>query len=362
MIATAKKSFAKDGLLFEGDSKLSSLKNRTQISKQKDYYLCPLSKVQLSEKQLGKQYIQPILKGKVELESIKRKGEVIAEGYELTKPCHNGTYSWPERQLIVRSESYARAQKKSLDKRLSKAGKELASLNDRKQGKKVFKKATDLKKACKAIELKYKVKGLLAIECRVSYEKKKIRAYKDKPERIERKMKYSVIVSKKQAAIEAKKELLGWRVYVTNQPKEELSLSKAINLYREEYRVERRIRNLKEVVLKVISLIEYDIAKALKAANRELAGLYAGNPHKTTATPTIGKIVEAFNDFAVSHVRIKETGSHFVFMPPLSTTQRDIVELLGFSPEIFYRLKKHKTIFTNIYLFKANCPFDFSAS
>lgn len=368
MIAVAKKSFARDGLLFEGDSKLSSLKNRTQISKQKDYYLCPLSKVQLSEKQLAKKYIQPVLKEAVKVESIKRKGNLIAVGYEVPKTCHNGSYSWSERQLVVRSENHTKAQKKSLDTRLAKAGRALTSLNDRKQGKKVFKKASDLRKACKVIELKYDVKGLLAIECRINYEKKKIRAYKDKPARIERKMNYSVIVTKKKQAIEEKKQLLGWRVYVTNQPKEELPLAKAINLYREEYRVERRIRNLKEevtallplflkkdnritalinvliLVLKVISLIEFDIAKALKANNKELAGLYAGNSHISTATPTIGKIVEVFNELSVSHVKVKEIGSSFVLMPDLSTTQLDIIELLGFSPDIFYRLKKHKTI------------------
>jgi len=371
MIAIAKKSFEKNGLLFEGDSKLSSLKNRTQISKQKDYYLCPLSKKQISEKQLAKKYIEPILKEQRALESIKRKDKLIAVGYEVSKTCHNGSYNWSERQLIVRSESYAKAQEQSLTNRLGKAGQELASLNDRKQGKKVFKKASDLKKACKAIELKYEVKGLLAIDCRITYEKKKIRAYKDKPERIERKMNYSVIVSKKQSAIEHKKQLLGWRVYVTNQPKEELPLKKAINLYREEYRIERRIRNLKEevtallpvflkkdnrisalinvliLVLKVISLIEYDIAKGLKAANKELAGLYAGNPTISTANPTIGKIVEAFNDFSVTLVNVKTTGSQLVLMPQLSITQQSIIELLGFSPDIFYRLKNHKTIFNS---------------
>jgi len=83
---------------------------------------------------------------------------------------------------------------------------------------------------------------------------------------------------------------------------------------------------------------------SLKGVNKELGGLYAGNPTISTATPTIGKIVEAFNDFSVTHVQVKETGRHFVLMPKLSTTQRDIIEILGFSPEIFYRLKKYKTI------------------
>jgi transposase len=47
---------------------------------------------------------------------------------------------------------------------------------------------------------------------------------------------------------------MGWRVYVTNHPKETFSLSDAVNLYREEYQIERRIRNLKEEVTALLPI------------------------------------------------------------------------------------------------------------
>ncbi len=369
MIKVAKASFGVNGLLYAGDTKLSSLDNRTYIVKQKDYYLCPLSRVQLPDSQLGKEYVEPILSGEVEVQTIKRKGQVIAVGYEVSEQRTHDGQTWEERRLVVRSQNYTKVQQKSLDSRLRKAMEELLDLNNRKQGKKVFKRSKDLKHACQEIVVRQDVVGLLDIDCRIQYEKKKIRAYKDRPQRIERKMIYSVVVKKEDKAIEAKKQLVGWRVYVTNQPKGDLSLSKALNLYREEYRIERRIRNLKEevtallplflkkdnriealinlliLVLKITAVMEYDIAKALKVANKELGGLYPGNPSITTTKPTIRKIIEAFADFSVAHIKRKGSGGYYVLIPQLSSLQQDIIELLGFSTQIFYKLKTPMAIF-----------------
>ncbi len=111
-----------------------------------------------------------------------------------------------------------------------------------------------------------------------------------------------MLVKKNEAAIVERKQSFGWRIYVTNQPKDSLSLQQAVLVYRKEYKIERRIRNLKEevtallllylrkdhriealinllvLVLKVTAAVEFDIARTLKDKAEELEGLYAGNP------------------------------------------------------------------------------------
>src|SRR5439155_12984494 len=95
---------------------------------------------------------------------------------------------------------------------------------------------------------------------------------------------------------------LGWHVYVTNQPAEQLSLEQAVLAYREEYLIERgfgrvigrplsvrplqlasdqRVKGLLRLLslgLRVLCLLEYQVRCQLAAQRQELAGLYAGNP------------------------------------------------------------------------------------
>ena len=54
-----------------------------------------------------------------------------------------------------------------------------------------------------------------------------------------------VTVSLNEAAVAAAVRQLGWRVYVTTQPPEQLSLQEAVMAYRSEYLVERAMGRLK---------------------------------------------------------------------------------------------------------------------
>lgn len=361
MIKQVKKSLPQDGLMWQGDCKLSSLGNRAYIAGIKDYYLCPLSGVQVSSAELHRQYVRPVLENKYELTEVIKDEVLIAEGYELSIEQEHEGLKWEERQLIVRSFAHASSQRKSLDNRILKAADALFALNYRKQGKAVFKTEQELRQAGDKILAKYKAEGLLEVEYRVDYEEKQIRAYKDKPMRTVRKMNYTVLVKKDENAISECKQSLGWRIYVTNQPKDNLSLQQAILAYRQEYKIERRIRNLKEevtallplflrkdhriealinllvLVLKVIAAVEFDIARGLKDKSEQLAGLYAGNPKISTSTPTISKIVEAFEN--VYAVFIYSENRLIRVMPPqLNNLQNKIIQLLGLSNDLYLKI------------------------
>lgn len=364
MIKEAKKSLDENGLLWVGDAKLPSMGNRHYIQSIGDYYMGPLSKVQLPEKVLYKKYVSAVLEGTIKLEEIERDGEVIASGYEVTESRSHEGSEWKERQLIVRSESYQSSQTKALDARLKKCGDALVNLNNSNtQGKKVFKDEKSLREACEKIIHTHKVENLLEVTYRITYQEKEIRAYKDNPARIEKQMTYHILVSKKKEAIERQKAMMGWRVYVTNHPSETLSLSDAVNLYREEYGIERRIRNLKEevtallpiflkkdnrisalinmliLVLKLVAGIEHEVATTLKEKGKELAGLYPGNPKITTPTPTIRKIIEVFKTISIAYIKQGQKITR-VLIPELSIVQKEILDLLGLPADLYKKLEQ----------------------
>lgn len=253
----AKQSLDKNGLLWVGDVKISALETRAFVVNNSDYYLSPLSKVQLPAEILWENYVRPVLEGKEELEEVKRAGEIIAQGYEKIvnqsyKAPNVKPQEWEERHLVIRSEQYAASQERGLLKRLSKTQKELEGLNARKQGKKTYSTEESLEKIVAEIIQKHKVKGLLKVANNIFYEEKHIRAYKDKAARIEKTMHYKITTEINHKALDHKVSTLGWRVYVTNKTADDLSLEQAILLYREEYKIERRIRNLKEEVTRLL--------------------------------------------------------------------------------------------------------------
>jgi transposase len=46
--------------------------------------------------------------------------------------------------------------------------------------------------------------------------------------------------------------------------------------------------------LRVLTLVEFEVRRSLQQAKEQLAGLYAGQPKRTTARPTTELILRAF--------------------------------------------------------------------
>jgi transposase len=357
-IKQAKASLAQTGLLWVADSKLGSLKNRSFIEKEEDYYLCPLSKVQLPTEKLLSKYLQKVLDEEIELEEIIYKDKVVAQGYVTSEEKQYDGDKWIERQFVVKSEQYAKSQERGLNSRLKKAIEEIEKLNRKASGKRVYKTTEELDDAIRKIINNRKVKNLLKIEQKISYEEKEIRAYKGRSARIEKKMSYSVEVKIDTVALEERVNILGWRVYVSNQGEDLMDIQRAVGLYREEYKIERRIRNLKEEVtkllpiflkkdnrirglinllmlaLKIISGIEYKVPKNLAKNEEELGGIYAGNPKITTATPTINKMMEAFKYYAIVFM-FNDNEITQTICPELNPTQSKIIKLMEINKTVF---------------------------
>ncbi len=367
-IQQAREGLERRGLLYVGDCKLMAFETRAYVQAGGDYYLGPFSKVQIPNETL-ETYLQPVWAGKQSLTSVYRtqedgQQERIAEGYELkatlTATVGEETITWVERRLVIRSLRHARASELALQARLTKAQAALEGLNEHKQGKHRFPDGESLLQAAERIVKQYRLEGLLCLSYIESVQERQVRRHKERPAetRIERRV--SLQVSRDEAAIQKAIAWLGWRVYGTNQPVEQLSLTQAVLAYREEYLVERGFGRLKgkplsltpmylqddrratglirllTIGLRVLTLFEFVVRRRLSERNEKLAGLYAGNPKRTTVRPTAETLLGAFKEIHLTVVTIGQQVHRHI--TPLSELQQKILTLLDFPVDTYTRL------------------------
>ena len=350
---------------------MAALQTRAQLVASGDYYLCPLSQKQVSREQRealiaraasGEAKLRPIKRERVDPLGIKPTVvEEIAEGYEISVPMvatHNQrVVRWKERRLVIRSHAYARAEAERLEGRLSRASSELRDLVARKQGKRRLNKK-QIEQAATEIIARHEVEGLLAATVTMETSRRKIRGYKGRPARTQVERSPIIALERQEAAIKEVKEQMGWRVYATNH--RDLSLSEAVLAYREQYRIEDGISRLKgrplglspmflqtesrmiglinllTIALRVLTLLEFQVRRGLKAEGQTLKGVYAGQKGRQTARPSTELLLEAFRgiDAVVGTVK----GELVSYLRPLTETQKRILSLLKLDDQIYNKL------------------------
>ena len=362
-----------NGLLIVGDSKMSAISTRTAIVAGDDYYLTPLphekSEPDLLDALLIQfQASQEKLTAVFLPEDVPNDGSdpdsklAIAEGFEVSR-LHSEMLgqekvSWEERCLLVRSFNYQQTMQAGLKQRLAKAEKALRQLTPgRGQGKYQIDNQENLKEAIARLEKKYKVAGLLAVSYTQEINERNVRAYGDRPARIERKVRFQVQVERNQEAIEWALFKAGWRIYLTNAPQDQLSLVQAVLAYREQYIEENIFRRLKGKMLsitplylqrddhaqglfhllslaaRVLALGDYTARQALAEQKEELGGIYPGNPKRSTPQPTMERMLEVFDNINLSIVHLAEQA--FCQVTPLTAVQERILSLLGLSSTLY---------------------------
>lgn len=362
-----KKSFPGQSLLVVGDSKMSALGTRATIAYNHDHYLTPLAHLKdepklLDELLAGRQMAEDEMT-LIFLEASRPAdgtapdpAEAVARGFEVSRSrsavvngCH---FTWEERLLVVRSFSYMHSEQAALQRRLDKAEAALRALTPaRGRGKQQMKDKKSLLAAIKRLEKQYQVQGLFTYQYERQVEKRQIRAHNGKPARVERQVRYQLTVQRDQAAIAAQMFKLGWRIYATNAPATELSLSQAVAAYRSQYLAENIFRRLQGKLLSItpvyvqrddhaqglfhlltiaaraLALADYTAKEALAEVKEELTGIYPGNPKRGTATPTMERMLQAFEDINLTILRLGEQ-VHYQ-LTPLTRVQERILALLG---------------------------------
>lgn len=365
------------GILYIGDSKMAAIEARGIIHKDGNFYLVPLpmtgetpallDKV-LSQLDAGEHELTPIFLPEDE-EKFKRLNKdpdpeaALARGFEIIlqrKTTIDGeTVTWDERICCVQSFRYAASQSKALDNRIANAEKDLQNLTPPPgRGIKVYQDETELKIAADKIIKHHKVEGLIEYTLERQESRKDIRAYGGKPARTETTIRCEVhTITKNDEAIEQSRKRLGWKLYSTDAPLADLSLTQVVLVYRDQYLVERDFARLKgplgitpmyvqrddhicglirllTMALRAMCVIEFSAEQKLLEDQDVLRGIYPGNPARSTETPSVALMLKAFNGLDLFITNFPN-GQHFEQISPLNEVQKKILYLLGV-PESIY--------------------------
>jgi transposase len=367
-IARVREGLGRRGLLYVGDCKMAALETRAFLQAGGDYYLCPLSEIQVPPAVLTS-YLAPVWTEEQAVTVIHRAepggpSKLIAEGFERREPVTaevaGNPYSWLERRLIIRSFQLAQAGERGLRTRLTKAQAAVTALNTRGRGQRRGADPGALREAVEAILARYRVQGLLHVRYKEQWWEQPLRRYGGRDATMRLEWDVQVTLNLDEEAVATAVRQLGWRVYATTQPSAQLSLQEAVLAYRNEYLVERAMGRLKgrplsltpmylerddhatglirllSLGLRALTLLEFGVRRRLATAKTTLAGLYVGNPKRATAHPTAERLLEAFQGLTLTVIR--EGRRRRRHLTPLSRVHQRILRLLDFPVATYMRL------------------------
>jgi transposase len=371
-----KQVLPESGVLVVGDSKMSALNTRATIAAGGDFYLTPLAH-RKDEPGLLEELLAPWSDREDEMERVFLPEELPADGQspdpELALGCGfevsrtrqaevagRSSVEWQERLLVVRSFQFAQSTQKLLHRRLDRAEKALKALTPpRGRGKRQIKDEAKLLAAIQRIEEKYRVEGLFDYDYQQEVNERQIRAYGDKPARTERQVRFQLTVARDGQAIAEAEFRAGWRIYATNAPAGQLALTRAVLAYRDQYIEENIFRRLQGKILsitpvyvqrddhakglfhlltlaaRILALGDYTAKQALAQENAELAGIYPGNPKRSTATPTTERMLAAFDN--INLLLVPVAGQTHYRVTPLTEVQKRVLELWGLPATLYTR-------------------------
>jgi transposase len=365
-------------LLFVGDCKLSALATRAYLHAQGHHYLTPLALTGDTAQAL-RAWVEAALSGRQPLTSIAWVEQPDpdtprVQAYETSRRCTaeiaGQTVNWTERVLVVYSAAYAQAQARGLEQRLATATAKLRALTPpRSRGKRQIQEEAQLVQAADTLLHTYRVEGLLTytferqIEVQTNFVGRG-RGAADRPQRQVERVRYQITaVVRHDADIAALNDTFGWRAYATDAPAEQLPLAAAVRTYRDEWLIEHGFHRLKgaplslrplfvkrddqvvglihllSLALRLLTLIEFVVRRALQREHAALVGLHSENPKKATATPTTERLLQAFANITLTILQFPDRIVRHV--TPLTALQVRILELLDLSPDIYRSLAEN---------------------
>jgi transposase len=375
-----RKTLGQSGLLYIGDCKMGARETRAVIADKGDHYLMPLALVGEVPDLLDTQ-LERVLADEITLTPIYFPEDLpsdpdeapdpelaIAEGFEVVRPqqatleeeAQSKEVTWEERLLFVRSKALAAAKKQALDQRLEQAAHQILALTPPPQrGKRQFADPAALQQALDGILAQYQVTDCFEVILHRQVTTRHVRRYRDKPARTEEKVRYQVQLIRQEAVIARHKQRLGWRVYATNAPTEQLGLPAAVLAYRGQYLVERCFPRLKgqllalvplyvqrddhaiglirllTIALRALLILEFVARRALTERGEVLSGVYAGNPKRRTARPTAELLMHAFANITLYIRRNQRSEIVERCLTPLNAVQLRILDLVGLAPDTY---------------------------
>lgn len=361
------------GVTYIGDSKMGALATRAEVVRGGDYYLCPLSRVAVTNEE-RERLLEQFLEAGTPLTRIETEPaadvsqELIAEGFEVTVALvalvDGEEVRWTERRLLIRSAAFAERQIAAHHQRAHRACAELEALPERCQGKARLADQAALETAIAALLHRHQVEGLVTVEVATVTTERSVRAYRDRPAEVRLETAFTVSAHLNQPALAQAERRLGWQVYATNHPASQLTLAQAVRAYRAEYRIEHDFHRLKNqplaltplyltsetrivglirllsIALRAITLLEFVVRQQLANEQTTLAGIYQGNPKRATAHPSTELLLKAFDGITLTAIHSLTSETPFLHLSPLNLVQRRILELLNLS-QLYQTLLDH---------------------
>jgi transposase len=261
-------------------------------------------------------------------------------------------YQWQERYLVIRAEALAQRQLQGLEQRLERTQQALTKLT--------AKPASDccvLQNQGQAILKRHRTEDYFSTTLTsqlITQQLKPGRPSRKNPSPQRTIEQFWLQFQPLPSAITEAKTLCGWRIYVTNAPSQRLSLAQAVAYYREQWQLERGFHRFKRgnlpalpvylqdslriiglmflltLALRLFTLIDFVVQQQLQAQQQSLAGLYAGNPKRTTPRPSAEQLLSAFDGITLYFLK---DGS--VEITPLNQLQQTILALMRVPLDIY---------------------------
>lgn len=354
LIKRVQHMLGRSGLLYAGDTKMSSLATRAALAGAGDYYLTPLPSHGVRN-QASAAWIETLINGSDSLTqaTLVWKGERYLGGgieFERAQTSADGSVSWVERVLIFHSRDAAGSSAKTLERHLQTAETQLTALMSTPgRGQRVLATEAALLERVQQVLDKQRVGGLL----KVSYA----------AEQTPKGPRFRVTgLTRDQDAITAAIVRLGWQVLVTNLPADRVSFTDATLTYRAGWCLERDFHLIKDrplgirplyvrtdeqilgltrllcLGLRLMTLFETQVRANLNRAGASLAGLYAGQPKLATNHPTTSAMLRAFVRTQVTLTRIDLEDRQHWSITPLPPLLEQILSYLGAPPDLYARL------------------------
>jgi transposase len=350
--------------LFIAASKAAALLSRAEIDHEQGLYLFPLPMTGKTPEPLRDWVLHPpvapapIVLGdrQAAAGTVRQVGEgfVIELGLYATLADGHPRHHWHERWLVTRSHALAERRQADLAHRLQQAEAELARLNPK--GKATL---SDLTTSAQNVLARRRVVGLLSVTVTETHtaQVRLLGRGRPGPNRTTAVVQHTtttLTVGRQATAIAEAHQLAGWRIHVTNAPADHLSLTQAIDYYRDEYLVEQGMHRFKHgslpvlplflqlpqrirglllllfIALQALTLLAFVAQQALAQQNAQLAGLVPGNPKMQTAHPSAERLLARFA--GLHWLGQASLGSIVEDLTPLQTR---ILHLLGVPLSIY---------------------------
>src|SRR4051794_2506464 len=366
------------GLLYAGDCKMAALEIRGEIAANQDFYLTRLPLTGTVPAQFAAWVEAAVVGDQAEklIEIHRGEGEekeLLGRGYEFERPqaalVGESEHTWTERVQVIRSESAAASQATALDRRLKQTEAAVRGLTPPVgPGRTQFTSGWELELAINALLAEQNATGLLTVtwERQETVREHYVGPGRGGPNRrkaTERVVRSQITaVTRDGAAIERLAARMGWQVLVTNAVAARLSLGEAVLGYRAGTCVERAFHQLKDrplgirplfvhrddqvqglthlltLALRVLTLFEVLVRRGQDQDGEELAGLYPGQPKRTTDRPTAKRVLETIAGAGLTLTRVGSGAGCRWHLTALPVLVKQVLSYLGLSNEVYTRL------------------------